>query len=161
MLPGGIQDEDGISKHKHNEVYKRKRFVSARAMYQRMWRARQTGYRMPSQTKYAVIMRRKRAGILSIKRRQQLERLLFTIYKETAWMKGVLLKVTDSAYFDDAFVENIARLCDTLVKDVAFEIVKYNEENKEVDTITLKQRALDKLVEARRQFKQLQKVVSL
>ena len=76
-------------------------------------------------------------------------------------MKGVLLKVTDSAYFDDAFVANIARLCDTLVKDVAFEIVKYNEENKEVGTTTLKQRAQDKLVEARRQFKQLQKVVSL
>ena len=76
-------------------------------------------------------------------------------------MKGVLLKVTDSSYFDDAFVANIARLCDTLVKDVALEIVTYNEENKEVDTITLKQRALDKLAEARQQFKQLQSVVSI
>ena len=76
-------------------------------------------------------------------------------------MKGILLKVTDSAYFDDAFVANVARLCDTLVEDVAFEIVKYNEKNKEVDTSTLKQRALDKLVEARQQFRLLQKVVSL
>ena len=76
-------------------------------------------------------------------------------------MKGVLLKVTDSSYFDDAFVANIARLCDTLVQDVAFEIVKYNQENKEVDTITLKRHALEKLAGARQQFKQLQSVVSI
>ena len=162
MLPGGIQDEDGISKHKHKEVCKPKRVMASRGLYNKLWRrSKPSVHRELSQNKIAVRMRRRRAGILSIKRRQQLERLLFTIYKETAWMKGVLLKVTDSAYFDDAFVANIARLCDTLVKDVAFEIVKYNEKNKVVDTSTLKQRALDKLVEARQQFRLLQKVVSL
>ena len=76
-------------------------------------------------------------------------------------MAGVLLKATDSAYVDDAFVTKVAALCDILVEDVAFEIVKYNEKNKEVDTSTLKQRALDKLVEARQQFRLLQKVVCL
>ena len=74
-------------------------------------------------------------------------------------MKDVLRKAVDSAYVDDAFITKVAALCDTLVEEVAFEIVKYNEKNKEVDTITLKRRAMLKLDQARGQFKLLQRIV--
>ena len=76
-------------------------------------------------------------------------------------MKGVLLKATDSANVDGAFVTKVQALCDTLVEDVAFEIVKYTEKNKEVDTMMLKRRALMQLDEARQQFRLLQRIVCL
>ena len=70
-------------------------------------------------------------------------------------------KATDSVNVDDSFIQKAQALCDTLVEDVAFEIVKYTEKNKEVDTITLKRRALMKLDEARQQFRLLQRIVCL
>ena len=76
-------------------------------------------------------------------------------------MKDVLRKAADSAYVDDAFITKVAALCDTLVEEVAFEIVKYSEKNKEVDTITLKRRAMLTLDEARARFRLLQRIVYL
>ena len=76
-------------------------------------------------------------------------------------MKGVLLKATDSVNVDGSFLSKVQALCDTLVEDVAFEIVKYTEKNKEVDTVKLKQRALMQLNEARQQFRYLQRIVCL
>ena len=76
-------------------------------------------------------------------------------------MKGVLLKATNSMQVDSSFLSKVQALCDTLVEDVAFEIVKYTEKNKEVDTVKLKQRALMHLDEARQQFKYLQRIVCL
>ena len=49
-------------------------------------------------------------------------------------MKGVLLKATDSVNVDDSFIQTAQALCDTLVEDVAFEIVKHTEKNKEIDS---------------------------
>ena len=161
MWPGGIQDVDESSKDKPKEVSKPKRFTSSRAMYQKMWRLNKSGYRAPSENKQAVLMRRRRAGLLSTTRRRQLDRVLFTIYKETAWMKGVLLKATNSMQVDSSFLSKVQALCDTLVEDVAVEIVKYTEKNKEADTVKLKQRALMHLDEARQQFKYLQRIVCL
>ena len=76
-------------------------------------------------------------------------------------MKGVLLKATNSMQVDSSFLSKVQALCDTLVEDVAVEIVKYTEKNKEVDTVKLKQRALMHLDEARQQFKYLQRIVCL
>ena len=70
-------------------------------------------HRLPSQSKVAVKQRRRRAGLLSSTGREQLERLLFTIYKDTAWMKDVLRKAYDSKFVDDSFVTNCTALCDT------------------------------------------------
>ena len=76
-------------------------------------------------------------------------------------MKGVLLKATNSMQVDSSFLSKVQALCDTLVEEVAVEIVKYTEKNKEVDTVKLKQRALMHLDEARQQFKYLQRIVCL
>ena len=76
-------------------------------------------------------------------------------------MKDVLRKAYDSTYVDDAFIKNAAALCDTLVEEVAFEIVKYNDKNKEVDTITPKRRAMLKLDQARAQFRLWQRIFDL
>ena len=76
-------------------------------------------------------------------------------------MKGVLLKATDSVNVDDSFIKKVQALCDTLVEDVAFEIVKHTEKNKEVDTVKLKQRAVMQLKEARQQFRYLQRIICL
>ena len=98
---------------------------------------------------------------MSSTRRDQLERMLFTIYKDTAWMKDVLRKAYDSKYVDDSFVTDCAALCDTLVDEVAYQIAEYNEKNTEVDTMTLKRRAVVKLDEARAQFRFLQRFIDL
>ena len=76
-------------------------------------------------------------------------------------MKDVLLKATNSMHVDSSFLSKVQALCDTLVEEVAGEIVKYTEKNKEVDTVKLKQRALMQLDEARQQFKYLQRIVCL
>ena len=80
---------------------------------------------------------------MSNTRREQLERLLFTIYKDTA------------------FVTDCASLCDTLVDGCAGQIADYNLKDKEVDTVALKQRTMAKLTEARTRFKFLQNVIAL
>ena len=159
MCPGGMQDES--SKHVHDEKAERCSSKSSRAMYQRMWRARRMSHRAPSQNKKAVKQRRWRAGLLSNTRREQLERLLFTIYKDTAWMKDVLRRAYNSKYVDDSFVTDCASLCDTLVDGCAGQIADYNLKDKEVDTVALKQRTMAKLTEARTRFKFLQKVIAL
>ena len=105
--------------------------------------------------------RRRRAGLLSITRHEQLERMLFTTYKDTAWMKDVLRKAYDSKYVDDSFVTDCASLCDTLVDGCAGQIADYNLKDKEVDTVALKQRTMAKLTEARTRFKFLQKVIAV
>ena len=98
---------------------------------------------------------------MSTTRHAQLERILFTIYKDTAWMKDVLRKAYDSKYVDDSFVTDCAALCETLVDDCAYQIADYNVKDKEVDTIALKQRTMVKLKEARTRFKFLQRVIAL
>ena len=98
---------------------------------------------------------------MSTTRHEQLERMLFTIYKDTAWMKDVLRKAYDSKYVDDSFVTDCTALCDTLVDEVACQIADYNVKNKEVDTISLKRRTMVKLDEARTRSKFLQRVIDL
>ena len=98
---------------------------------------------------------------MSNTRREQLERLLFTIYKDTAWMKDVLRRAYNSKYVDDSFVTDCAALCETLVGDFACQIADYNVKNKEVDAIPLKRRTMVKLDEARARFKFLQRVIDL
>ena len=98
---------------------------------------------------------------MSTTRHEQLERILFKIYKDTAWMKDVLRKAYDSKYVDDTFVMDCASLCETLLDDCAYQIADYNVKNKEVDTISLKRRTMVKLDEARTRFKFLQRVIDL
>ena len=98
---------------------------------------------------------------MSSPRREQLERLLFTIYKDTAWMKDVLRKAYETKYVDDSFVTDCASLCETLVDDCAYQIAAYNVKDKEVDTIALKRQTMVKLDETRTRFKFLQRVIDL
>ena len=112
MWPGGIQDVDESSKDKPKEVSKRKRFTSSRAMYQKMWRLNKSGYRAPSENKQAVLMRRRRAGLLSTTRRRQLDRVLFTIYSWTAWIGEALLAAENSQLIDPAFITTLAAVKD-------------------------------------------------
>ena len=98
---------------------------------------------------------------MSTTRHAQLERILFTIYKDTAWMKDVLRRAYDSKFVDDSFVTDCAAVCDRLVDEVARQIVDYNVNNKEVETISLKRRTMVKLDEARARFKFLQRVIDL
>ena len=98
---------------------------------------------------------------MSTTRHAQLERILLTIYKDTAWMKDVLRKAYDSKFVDDSFVTDCAAVCDRLLEEVARQVVDYNVINKEVETISLKRRTMVKLDEARTRFKFLQRVIDL
>ena len=101
-----------------------------------------------------------RNGALSLKRRQQLDTLVLTIYKHTALMTQALLTAAQSELIDPAFVKKLATVNDNL-KVVAVKIKTYSESNKEHGTTQLQQRVLAELLDARKQFKYLCRLLAL
>ena len=97
---------------------------------------------------------------MTLKRRQQLDTLVLTIYKETALMKQALLTAAHSQLIDPAFIKKLATVNDSL-KVVAVKIKTYNENNKEHRTMQLKARVMYELVDARKQFAYLSKILDL
>ena len=133
------------------------------AVYTRFWwHQRRSGVppRPISQTKAAERGRILRRGSLTLKRRQQLDTLVLAIHKHTALMTQALLTAAHSQLIDPAFIKKLAAVNDSL-KVVAVKIKTYNEDNKEHGTKQLQQRVLFELVDARKQFAYLCRLLAL
>ena len=75
-------------------------------------------------------------------------------------MKQALLTAAHSQLIDPAFIKKLAAVNDSL-KVVAVKIKTYNEDNKEHGTKQLQQRVLFELVDARKQFAYLCRLLAL
>ena len=75
-------------------------------------------------------------------------------------MKQALLTAAHSQLIDPAFLKKLAAVNDSL-KVVAVKIKTYNENNKEHGTMQLKERVVYELVDARKQFAYLSKILDL
>ena len=113
-----------------------------------------------SNTINAMQHRIRKNGWLSLKRRQQLDTLVVTIYKDTALMKQALLTAAHSQLIDPAFMKKLAAVKDSLEAE-AVKIKTYNENNKEHGTMELKERVMYELVDARKQFAYLCRLLDL
>ena len=173
MRPDVIQDErshheDQTVDTRYRSHCKRLRLAPKmhrnRAVYKRHWEyLRRSGVstkRQLSLTKHAVRMRLKNQGSLTLKRRQLLDSLVLRINKHTALMTQALLTAAQSELIDPAFVKKLATVNDSL-KVVAVKIKTYSESNKEHGTTQLHQRVLAELLDARKQFKYLCRLLAL
>ena len=75
-------------------------------------------------------------------------------------MAQALLTAAQSELIDPAFVKKLATVNDSL-KVVAVKIKTYSESNKEHGTTQLQQRVLAELLDARKQFAYLSKIMDL
>ena len=167
MRPGVIQDERSHpedqtvdtrryrSHCKRAEVvptYHRNRRYSEtyNAVYLRYWKhKRRCG--LPTKqlphTINAIESRIRRNGWLSLKKRQQLDTLVRTIYKDTALMKQALLTAAHSQLIDPAFMKKLAAVKDNLEAVAA--------------AIKNKERATLQVSEARTWFTYLDKILAI
>ena len=121
MLPGGIQDES--SKHEHKKIYKRSLSQTANAEL----------LRPLSKTKEALRSRLRKHGLLTMTRRQAIDRMLCAIHNNIAWMTEVLHSAEDAQLCQPSFIQKLAALKDNLTVFAA-QIKKYKEKNKEHGT---------------------------
>ena len=163
MRPGGIQDES--SKHEQQTVFKAYRSQTTKARQQRR-RYRHTQMlkgKMPrpiSYTRQQVYRRTRQNGAVTLHGRDQLDRVVFTIYKKTASMPEALLQAANSQFIDPAFIKKLVALKDKL-ELVAAEIKMYRENNKEHCTLQLIKHAMVQLDEAVEHFAYLDKLLEL
>jgi len=75
-------------------------------------------------------------------------------------MKQALLTAAHSQLIDPAFMKKLAAVKDSLEAE-AVKITTYNDNNKEHGTMQLKERVMDELVDARKQFAYLSKILDL
>ena len=75
-------------------------------------------------------------------------------------MKQALLTAAHSQLIDPAFVKKLAAVKDSLEAE-AVKIKTYNENNKEHGTMQLKERVMYELVDARKHFAYLSKILDL
>ena len=180
MRPGVIPDEHShpedqtVNTRRYRSHCKRLRLVptyyrnwkyseSYNAVYLRYWtHRRRCGLptKQLPRTISAIQSRIQRNGWLSLKKRQQLDTLVRTIYKDTALMKQALLTAAHSQLIDPAFMKKLAAVKDSLEAE-AVKIKTYNENNKEHGTMELKERVMYELVDARKQFAYLSKILDL
>ena len=92
--------------------------------------------------------------------RDQLDRVVLTIYKNTESMTEALLRAANSQLIDPAFIKKLVALKDNL-ELVAAEIKRYRENNKEHGTLQLIKHAMVQLDEAVEHFAYLDKLLDL
>ena len=180
MRPGVIPDEHShpedqtVNTRRYRSHCKRLRLVptyyrnwkyseSYNAVYLRYWTHRRRCGLPTKQLPHtinAIESRIRRNGWLSLKKRQQLDTLVRTIYKDTALMKQALLTAAHSQLIDPAFLKKLAAVNDSL-KVVAVKIKTYNENNKEHGTKQFQQRVRFELVAARKQLEYLCRLLAL
>ena len=61
-----------------------------------------------------MIDRLKRAGLLSIAKRQQLDNMVSTLLNYTAWMEEALVVAEESQFFAPAYIKKLAAVKDNL-----------------------------------------------
>ena len=158
MRPGDIQDES--IKHEHGKMHGRCHSENPGALYKRLcrWKSKRT---VPlSQTNRAEIDRLKRAGLLSIAKRQQLDNMVSTLFNYTAWMEEALVAAEESQFFAPAYIKKLAAVKDNLAL-VAAATKRYTENNKEQGTMDLKRHAIAQMDEATKEFAPFRKILEL
>ena len=139
MLPGGIQDES--SKHEHQKIHKRSLSQIANAEL----------LRPLSKTKEALRSRLRKHGLLTMTRRQAIDRMLCAIHNNIAWMTEVLHSAEDAQLCQPSFIQKLAALKDSL-EVVAAQTKRYKEKNKEHGTRQHIKRGMVQLADAVKHF---------
>ena len=98
MQHGGIQDES--SKHEQQKVYKLSLSQTANAEL----------LRPLSKTKAALRQRLRKHGLLTMTRRQAIDRMLCAIHNNIAWMTAVLHSAEDAQLCQPSFIQTLAAL---------------------------------------------------
>ena len=161
MRPGGIQDES--SKHEHVKMHGRCHSDNPGARDEKLcrwkdsWRPTVRGGDRPNR---AGRDRLKRAGLLSIAKRQQLENMVSTLLNYTAWMEEALVAAEESQFFAPAYIKKLAAVKDNLAL-VAAATKRYTENNKEQGTMDLKRHAIAQMDEATKEFAPFRKILEL
>ena len=161
MRPGCSQDES--SKHEHVKMHGRCHSDNSSARDKRLCRSRNGRkqiVRGGDRPNRAGRDRLKRAGLLSIAKRQQLDNMVSTLFNYTAWMEEALVAAEESQFFAPAYIKKLAAVKDSL-EVVAAKINTYKEKNKEHGTSFLKRRAICMVDAARRQFRYLRKLLDM
>ena len=148
MQHGGIQDES--SKHEQQKVYKRSLSQTANAEL----------LRPLSKTKEALRSRLRKHGLLTMTRRQAIDRMLCAIHNNIAWMTEVLLSAAGSQLCQPSFIKKLAGLKDNL-ELVAAETKRYRENDKEHGTLQLIKHAMVQVDEAVEHFAYLGQLLDL
>ena len=147
MLPGGIQDE--ISKYEHQKNHKRSISQTANAEL----------LRPLSKTKEALRSRLRKHGLLTMTRRQAIDRMLCAIHNNIAWMTEVLHSAEDAQLCQPSFIQTLAALKNNLTVFAA-QIKKYKEKNKEHGTRQHIKRGMDQLADTVKHFDYLRKLLA-
>ena len=159
MRPGGIQGES--SKHKHQTQYDGHLSDGWGAQYKGRCQPRNSqGKRIYSQTRQAVGHRIRRSGLLTLKRRRQLDRAVSTILNYTAWMEKALFTAEESQGFAPAFIKKLAAVKDNL-EAVAVTLKMYSDNNKEHGTLQLMKHTMAQVDDAVKQFACIGKILDL
>ena len=147
MLPGGIQDE--TSKHEHQKNHKRSISQTANAEL----------LRPLSKTKEALRSRLRKHGLLTMTRRQAIDRMLCAIHNNIAWMTEVLHSAEDAQLCQPSFIQTLAAQKNNLTVFAA-QIKKYKEKNKEHGTKQHIKRGMVQLADAVKHFDYLRKLLA-
>ena len=102
----------------------------------------------------------RREGAVTLKWLHKLDRLVSTIYKNTASMTEALLRAANSKLIDPEFIKKLAALKDNL-EVVAAATEMYKKNNKEHGTLQLIQDAMVQLDEAVEHFAYFDKLLDL
>ena len=113
-----------------------------------------------SQIRSAAATRQTRSGQLSSTKRQQLDRVVFTINQHFASMKERLLRASNSPFIDPAFLKKLATELYDLDRYAVY-IKKYKEKNEEDGTALLKIRAMAHVESARNWITHLDKIMAM
>ena len=148
MQHGGIQDES--SKHEQQKVYKLSLSQTANAEL----------LRPLSKTNAALRQRLRKHGLLTMTRRQAIDRMLCAIHNNIAWMTEVLHSAEDAQLCQPSFIQTLAALKNNLTVFAA-QIKKYKENNKEHGTQQHIKHGMVQLADAVKHFDYLRKLLAL
>ena len=113
-----------------------------------------------SQIRSAAAARQTRSRPLSSTKRQQLDKVVFTINQHFASMKERLLRASNSPFIDPALLKELTKELHGLDRYAVY-IKKYKEKNEENGTALLKIRAMANVEAARNWFTYLDKIMGM
>ena len=158
MRPDVIQDKH--SDHEDQTVHGRYLSDTCGGQYERGCQAGcKHVNRSYSQMRSAAATRQTRSGPLSSTKRQQLDRVVFTINQHFASMKERLLRASNSPFIDPAFLKKLATELYDLDRYAVY-IKKYKEKNEEHGTRQHIKRGMDQLADTVKHFDYLRKLLA-
>ena len=160
MRPGGNQDER--SKHEHVKMYGRCHSDNSSARDKKLCKSRNGRkhiVRGAGRPNGGGRDRLKRAGLLSIAKRKQLDNMVSTLFNYTALLEEALVAAEESQFFAPAYIKKLAAVKDNLALVAA--ATRYTENNKEQGTMDLKRHAIAQMDEATKEFAPFRKILEL